>query len=127
MVCSTFYKQKYIYLSIHSFPNVIYCTENRPPNCHELYLTALTRYFSVHARKDFNDLTVLYIIIFVVTVDERPWMCCIALLILSVPKFPDQYTFGVFYCLNGIYSNYLEIFWKKLYSWLVCAPNDTLP
>ena len=39
------------------------------PNCHELYLTALTRYFSVHARKDFNDLTALYIIIFVVTVD----------------------------------------------------------
>ena len=56
-------------------------------------------------------------------------MCCIGLsvLILQVPKFPDQYTFRVFYCLIGIYSNYLEIFWKKLSSWLVCAPNDTLP
>lgn len=68
----------------------------------------------MHARKDFNDLTVLYIIIFVVTVDwEALDVLYSSVLILSVPKFPDQYTFGVFCCLNGIYSNYLEIFWKS--------------
>lgn len=68
MFCFHFLKAKKIYFYIHSFPNVIYCTEiQNPLYCH--ILTALTRYFSVHDRIDFHDLTALYIIIVVVTVD----------------------------------------------------------
>lgn len=85
------------------------------PNCHVSYLTALTRYFSVHHRIDFNNLIALYII-FVVPVELVAFGVLYSSLCNSsfIPYFPDQYTLRVLCCLLCVYSNHVEIFWKEV-------------
>jgi hypothetical protein len=60
------FESKKIYFYIQLLTNLIYCTENRPPTV--IYVTAVTRYFSVHYIIGFNNLIVLYIIIVVVPI-----------------------------------------------------------
>lgn len=112
LIFSTSWKQKiYIFISMNC--QIWYIALKTDSNCHILYLTTLIRYFPVHYRINFNNLIAFYIIT-IVNMNMETFLHCMALYVsLSVLNSPYRHALRILCSLIGVYSNHLEIFWKK--------------